>query len=101
MKLAQAGIAALEQSQSWSTPKIQLWVSLLEQEQINAALLLSQGVWEPKKLVEMLGAIDTRLMSYSGDKPEPAEDWEPPSVARVLKHMPAAQRSIVEKSFPA
>lgn len=81
-------------------PKIQLWISLLEQEQISAALMLSQGVWEPKKLVEIIGAIDTRLLTFTGDKPEPKE-WEPPSLARVLKHMPPEQRAKAEESFAA
>ena len=92
MKLAQAGIAALEESKTWSIPKIQLWISLLEQEQISAALLLSRGVWEPKKLAELIGALDIRLMTFTGEKPEPAEEWEPPSLTRVLKHMRLVNR---------
>lgn len=101
MKLAASRLATLNESQRWSLPKIQLWVSLLEQEQISAALLLSQGVWEPKKLGEMIDGIDRRLMTFSGEDAgrASAEEWEPPSLARVLKHMPPAQRAHVEKSF--
>lgn len=78
-----------------------MWISLLEQEQIGAALLLSRSVWEPKKLAEMLDAIDNRLMDLAGQANRKAEDWEPPSLARVLRHMPPEQRAKVEKSFPA
>ncbi len=81
-----------------------MWISLLEQDQISAALLLSQSVWEPKKLGEMLGAIEKRVLTFSSEKPEGGpcgEQWEAPSLARVLKHMPAAQRAAIEKSFAA
>jgi hypothetical protein len=64
-----------------------LWLSLLEQDQLTAALLLSQGVWEPKKLAALIGTIDKRLMTFTGEEPEREAEWEAPSLERVLKHI--------------
>ncbi len=69
-----------------------MWLALVEQCEMGAALLRAGAQWDSKKVGELLSRSHARLKELLlGEDPEP--DWEPPSLERVKRNMANASKN--------
>ena len=73
---------------TWSIPRIRIWLAIIEEAEWNSHLRQSLAVWDPKKAQESRDR-SARLM-HGG---EGNDQWEPPSVERVMKRMAEQNKS--------
>ena len=73
-----AGIADRRQVATWSIPKIQLWLSLIEEAQVREALILSAAVWDGKKTEEAIAGSRANIRELLGLESKETE-WAPPT----------------------
>jgi hypothetical protein len=72
-----------------SPAQVRLWSLLVEERELNRALLVGVATWEPKKLSGEMNRIRDDLSAMFGAGTAP-DTWEPPSRERILRRMRAA-----------